>query len=216
MVQEKYLIHELAEEAGITVRTIRYYTDEGLLPQPELQGKYAYYRQEHLERLELIRQMKEAYLPLREIRQVLLNLTEVEVHQRLSEPQPSRRFGEQPVRLDSSPTAGSAVDDAEAYIHRLVKKQSGLLKSSPSRSIQSAAPAAPLKMPAFDSPKVNPEMGEAGDSSLLSSQVMGQVWRRIHLAPGVELNVQEPPTSEQANRLYLLIQYAQKLFQVSR
>ena len=76
MEEEKFLIHELAEKAGVTVRTIRYYTNEGLLPQPEASGKYAYYSAAHLNRLELIRRMKDAYLPLREIRQTLVRLSD--------------------------------------------------------------------------------------------------------------------------------------------
>ncbi len=40
----------------------------------------------------------------------------------------------------------------------------------------------------------------------------GQVWRHIHLAPGVELHVEEPINSELLSRLHLLIQFSQKLF----
>ncbi len=145
MTADKYLIHELAERAKTTVRTIRYYTDEGLLPQPELQGKYAYYRQEHLERLELIRQMKEAYLPLREIRQVLLNLTDSEVHQRLSEPEAARQVTESPALFKSDQAEAENVDNARSYIARLVEKQTGLGKPLAGRPASFMPPAAPLK-----------------------------------------------------------------------
>jgi DNA-binding transcriptional MerR regulator len=81
--QEEYLINELAQRAGVTVRTIRYYTDQGLLPTPDTRGKYATYNRGHLLRLELIRQMKEAYLPLREIREIIQTLSDEEMRQRL-------------------------------------------------------------------------------------------------------------------------------------
>lgn len=76
--KKRYLIHELAEISGVTPRTIRYYTDVGLLPPPyTTEGRYALYGEEHLERLEVIRRLKEAFLPLREIH-VLLNTLNAE------------------------------------------------------------------------------------------------------------------------------------------
>jgi len=221
MTADKYLIHELAERAKTTVRTIRYYTDEGLLPQPELQGKYAYYRQEHLERLELIRQMKEAYLPLREIRQVLLNLTDSEVHQRLSEPEAARKVTESPALFKSDQAEAENVDNARSYIARLVEKQTGLGKPPAGRPASFMPPAAPLKPGKFDGDEAALQLGNPAPSakavegrlfSQSTSQPGGQVWRHIQLAPGVELHLEEPINSEILSRLHLLVQFAQKLF----
>ena len=221
MTAEKYLIHELAEKARTTVRTIRYYADEGLLPQPELQGKYAYYRHAHLERLELIRQMKEAYLPLREIRQLLLNLTDSEVHERLSEPEAGSQVAESPALFASVQAEAEDVDNARAYIARLVGKQTGLGKPPAVRPSPFVAPVAPLKQAKSDADEVTVQAGEpalkakAVEGRLYSQQTNslgGQVWRHIHLAPGVELQVAEPMNSEVRSRLHLLIQYVQKLF----
>ncbi len=63
-----YTIGELAEATGTTPRTIRYYTAEGLLPPPDTRGRYALYGQEHIDRLQLIARLKDAYLPLGEIK----------------------------------------------------------------------------------------------------------------------------------------------------
>jgi len=63
-----YTISQLAERAGVTPRTIRYYTAEGLLPRPDARGQYALYGVEHLLRLQLIARLKDAYLPLGEIK----------------------------------------------------------------------------------------------------------------------------------------------------
>ncbi|MDP6418780.1 MAG: MerR family transcriptional regulator [Candidatus Krumholzibacteria bacterium] len=63
-----YSIGELARLAGVTVRTIRYYIQEGLLPEAPLRGRYAGYDESYLDLLEQIRRMKEDFLPLREIR----------------------------------------------------------------------------------------------------------------------------------------------------
>lgn len=61
-------IGELAQRAGVTRRTIRYYVEIGLLPPPEGGGKAAVYGQGHLERLETIKGLQGYRLSLEEIR----------------------------------------------------------------------------------------------------------------------------------------------------
>ncbi len=67
-------IGELAERAGVSVATIKFYIREGLLPPPPVKtGRtMAYYDQQYLDRLLTIRRLREEhYLPLRVIRAVL-------------------------------------------------------------------------------------------------------------------------------------------------
>jgi len=61
-------IGELAQRAGVTRRTIRYYVEIGLLAPPEGAGKAALYGQPHLERLETIKELQAYRLSLEEIR----------------------------------------------------------------------------------------------------------------------------------------------------
>lgn len=70
-----FSLDELASEADVTPRTIRYYIAEGLLPPPDSPGRNARYSQEHLDRLRLIASMKDRYLPLKEIRRTLASLS---------------------------------------------------------------------------------------------------------------------------------------------
>jgi DNA-binding transcriptional MerR regulator len=51
-------IDELAQKTGLTTRNIRAYQSRGLLPPPEVRGRTGYYGDEHLKRLELIREMQ--------------------------------------------------------------------------------------------------------------------------------------------------------------
>lgn len=51
-------ISDLAQSAGVSVRTIRYYVNEGLLPAPEVKGRYTYYSENYIYRLELIDRLK--------------------------------------------------------------------------------------------------------------------------------------------------------------
>lgn len=64
-------VDDLAAEAGLTVRTVRYYQAEGLLPPPARVGRTARYGAEHLERLQLITGLQERGLRLQAIRDVL-------------------------------------------------------------------------------------------------------------------------------------------------
>lgn len=61
----EYKLEELAEQAGLPPRTIRYYVQRGLLPQPVFRGRDTSYGEGHLLRLRLIRQLQdERFLPL--------------------------------------------------------------------------------------------------------------------------------------------------------
>lgn len=197
---DKMLIHQLAEQARTTIRTIRYYTDEGLLPQPVIQGRYAYYTQNHLDRLELIRRMKDAYLPLREIRQVMISLSDEDVRQRLI----GESASNSKVQLDADrlqPASGTGSKALE-YISRLMEGQKEY-RSDPS----------PL------SPRLS--RVEIKDEILASSNVTAEAsnkplneecWQRISLAPGVELHLRLPADSDKADRIQQLTAFAKKLF----
>ena len=51
-------IDELARRTGMTVRNIRAHQSRGLLPAPEVRGRTGYYGAEHMDRIELIRELQ--------------------------------------------------------------------------------------------------------------------------------------------------------------
>jgi DNA-binding transcriptional MerR regulator len=53
----RYGIGELAREAGVPVRTVRYYQERRLLPPPRREGRIGWYSQAHLSRLKVIGQL---------------------------------------------------------------------------------------------------------------------------------------------------------------
>ncbi|MGK4584222.1 MerR family transcriptional regulator [Kitasatospora sp. HPMI-4] len=55
----EYRVEELAEAAGITPRTLRFYRERKLLPPPRKQGRIAWYGEEHLARLRMIAELLE-------------------------------------------------------------------------------------------------------------------------------------------------------------
>lgn len=52
--KREYRTAELAAEAGITVRTLRFYRERGLLPAPRREGRIAWYGEPHLARLRTV------------------------------------------------------------------------------------------------------------------------------------------------------------------
>jgi len=67
-----HTIDELAHITGMPSRTIRFYNTQGLLPPPMMQGRVAYYDDEHVVVLNIIKELKEQQnLPLETIRQML-------------------------------------------------------------------------------------------------------------------------------------------------
>ena len=70
--QQVWRIDELAQRSGVASRTIRFYNTEGLLPAPLMRGRVAYYEQEHVVVLRIIRELKEQHhLPLEVIKNLL-------------------------------------------------------------------------------------------------------------------------------------------------
>jgi DNA-binding transcriptional MerR regulator len=63
-----YGIDELADLGGVSRRTVRYYVQEGLLPQPLGVGRGRHYGRPHLDRLLEVKAWQEAGLSLDEIR----------------------------------------------------------------------------------------------------------------------------------------------------
>ncbi|MEI7848507.1 MAG: MerR family transcriptional regulator [Chloroflexota bacterium] len=201
MYIENLLIHELAERAKTTVRTIRYYTDEGLLPQPIMQGKYAYYTPNHIQRLELIQRLKNSYLPLKEIRQIMLSLSDEEVKQRLQEQINTQSRG-QVNDNQAHPEQGSGAKALE-YISHLLDEQ------SVHRPKMSSTPPLPAhtRQASGTAPVLAPQ--PPTDAKITSG---GETWQHIQLAEGVELNLRLPANPDTNIRAQQLIAFAKKIF----
>ena len=67
-VGRRYGIDELADLAGVSRRTVRFYIQEGLLPAPLGVGRGSHYDQSHLERLLEVRSLQESGRSLDDIK----------------------------------------------------------------------------------------------------------------------------------------------------
>jgi DNA-binding transcriptional MerR regulator len=73
-VDGEMTVDELAERTGMTVRTVRFYASEGLLPGPQRRGRAAYYDERHRLRVDLIRTLQEHGYTLSAIQRVLARI----------------------------------------------------------------------------------------------------------------------------------------------
>ncbi len=170
---ETFGIAELARRAEVTPRTIRYYVAQKLLPPPAGAGQRRAYGEAHLLRLRAIRRLKADYLPLAEIRRRLANAS-LEDLRRLVDEVPSG-------------CAGGGPEPATP-----------LLLSEPARwRPEYAAPASRA-----GGAMAPPLLGGRTEATVADHRLWGDettpsattptatVWRRVALAPGVELHYQ--------------------------
>ena len=66
-------IDELAQRVGMTVRNIRAHQSRGLLPAPEVRGRTGFYGDEHVTRLELVKELQADGFNLEAIRRLVEN-----------------------------------------------------------------------------------------------------------------------------------------------
>ncbi|MBI2298042.1 MAG: MerR family transcriptional regulator [Armatimonadetes bacterium] len=67
----RYSIADLAAEAGVSRRAVRYYVQQELLPPPRGRGRGSHYGEEHLERLLRLKTLQESGASLERIRRLL-------------------------------------------------------------------------------------------------------------------------------------------------
>ena len=67
----RYRVEQLASACDVSVDTVRYYQSRGLLPQPDKEGRVAWYGPEHVDRIRRIRTLQRQGLTLAAIRRVV-------------------------------------------------------------------------------------------------------------------------------------------------
>jgi DNA-binding transcriptional MerR regulator len=216
--QGRYSLSDLTDEAGVSVRTVRYYIAEGLLPPPITAGPRSAYTQGHLDRLRLIDRMKANYLPLKEIRRRLTALDDNAV----------RHLAEQEGVGKAAPTVeplGAAPpDSASSYIARLLHRQPPAAPAAtPSARPQQLARAhdfAVAETIAMDSEppdQIGHFLAEPDPVSLPAAPTPdpdagATSWRRISLGDDAELLVRDETYQRKRDRVDWLVGWARKVF----
>ncbi len=168
---------ELAETAGVTPRTVRYYVQQGLLPSPGTRGPGTKYDRALVDRLQMIKLLQREHWPLAKIRSHLETLDDEGVGRELEHPPvlPLPRVSDSALRY----LRGVLEPD------RVAAELTGVRESSPFY-----AHLPPSAMTA----------GAEAQASHGKWQVTKSTWERIRLTRDVELSIRRPLTREQ-NRL---------------
>lgn len=178
-------IAELARRAGVTPRTVRYYVAEGLLPPARGQGQRRAYGPEHLRQLAQIRRLKAAYLPLHEIRT------------RLGAGHAGETDGTVDVEAIGAVPDGSPSGAPAGSLPRIMSPTTGMRTLPAPVSITGqgrpgAVAAGSLR--ARSSAQTGSTAGFGGPPQVGRIEIFEDVetsWRRVILAPGVELHYRD-------------------------
>ena len=186
----------LCDRAGVTPRTVRYYMQQGLLPQPGAGREARKYGSGTLMRLRLIRQLQREHLPLAEIRARLEPLSDDDVAALL-----------EPETPDGSPEPlGSARDYLDAVLGGRTATALARLRREPS-------PA-----PAERHMKLGPAgmrlLGWDGNAASEPPEAWPrgrEQWERLRLHADVELHVRRPASRDLNRRLERLLEEARRI-----
>lgn len=209
---------ELTERAAVTVRTVRYYIAEGLLPPPVTAGRQSAYTEGHLDRLRLIARLKDAYLPLREIRRRLAGLDDDGVRALLDqdEPDSQARPREDSARdyLDRVLAARSQGEPSRSLRPQPPARQPGLRERSPGLELYAAmdyAPSRPTPGPLTIGAAAPLPPGPA-TSNREREDAAPDAWRRVRLTDDAELLIRESAYRQRQDQVDWLIRWARRVF----
>lgn len=209
MIKEnRYSISELADAAKVSPRTIRYYTEIGLLPQPELDGKYTVYDEHHLDRLKLIAHLKSSYLPLKEISRYMAGKSDEEI------------------AVEVNSTRVEKVEDEYTFF-RSFNNQAELNSASDYlRSVMEPGSAFDVELNNSAAPNQGGNLEKAPmPNRILASEPMSKTmrgrvereeqkedWERYTLEEGIELHVRRSIDQNTRANVETLLGLAKKLF----
>lgn len=201
-IEPRYSLTELADLAGVTPRTVRFYLAQGLLPSPGATGPGVKYAEAHLDRLRLIRRLQREHLPLAEIRDRLSGLDGSRI----------AMLADAVLTPDGVhvPNSSDPADTALDYVRRLLQPERRAGSSLLMRAMSMPeAPALPLAASTLQAPGSSEEPPwTGGPTGLERSQ-----WDRIALAPDIELHVRRPLPRPMSKKVDRLVSIARELFE---
>ena len=206
---DRYSLTELADLAGVTPRTVRYYLAQGLLPAVGQTGPGSKYGADHLDRLRLIKRLQAEHLPLAEIRHRLEGLDPETIRDLAGGPEPA-------------PPPGSALD----YLRTVLGTKTTVRPPTQPMAAPPAAEGVPLysrlsmASPAQDAPAIALALPAATTTATPppppTPSIERSQWERIVLAPDVELHLRRPLSRSQNKQVDRLVTIARELLEEDR
>jgi DNA-binding transcriptional MerR regulator len=197
--QERYSLAELTEAAGVSVRTVRYYISEGLLPPPVGSGPKSYYTRSHLDRLRAIGRMRANYLPLREIRRRLGAMSEQQIRALATE-----------ADAEAEEAAEPAAQVAEAQL-AAAKAIFGVADAADELSLPRLRYIDDLE-PAIDREAAMPPQRATFAEGRADEPAETETWHRFKLGDEAELLIRSSLLRRRRDRVEWLVDWARKVF----
>jgi DNA-binding transcriptional MerR regulator len=194
-------LEDLSTITGLTLRTLRFYMQEGILQGPDTRGKNARYSQKHLDQLEVIQRLKNLRVPLQEIRHLVNNITPQEITRlRKYQEKLYSNLNEDKTSYALEPPTYKPGESALDYIRSLENKWNNYQT--------------------FSEPRINASRNypPAPASSAIPENIpypqfkQQETWTKIIIEDGVELNIRQPKEFEEQEKLVKLVEYARDLF----
>lgn len=185
----RYTLTDLADLAGVTPRTVRYYLSQGLLPSLRTAGPGPKYDDGHLARLRVIRRLQREHQPLAAIRRQLEALEDEQILE-LAEP----------ATLEPG-------DSALDYIRRVLSPHTGAREQAVAYMMTPRTPASATAPLAPTAPAV-PVADVPSEPRIERSQ-----WERVAVGPDVEIHIRRPLARATAKRVDRLLSIARELLE---
>lgn len=198
-------IGELARASGVTVRTIRYYIQQGLLPSAEFSGPSTRYSPGHLVRLRLVRSLQARNVPLVEIRSRIGGLDDDEA-QTLLETLEGPGATAARVEAGGRAEAGPLPVASSRWAVAMPRAAAASLTAPGPVSGDSAVDYVRRVLAEF-----GPEV--ASPSAARPAAQTRTAWERIALAPDVELHLRPSDDVRRRARLERLIEAAREILE---
>ena len=186
----EYTIKEIKAKTGITPRTIHYYIKERIIPPATGSGRWARYNDEHILRLNLIKEMQKSHLKLSGIRQALNEMSRSEMEEVLRRARKGKRS------WDSDSLGSWVSDQTEPDMEsksQISDRNVSFLNVEPARKTQQ----------------------DTNDGSYLKdlkrSKSPDETWERFHVLEGVEINVRADIMNEYESLVTAWIKYLKSL-----
>lgn len=203
MDESELTLETLANISGLPIRTLRFYIQKGLLPGPDSRGKNASYSESHIERLALIKDLKDKFLPLQEIKALLDGMSDEDIHGMLAKQ--VKQSSKMELHSMSAPTGRELDKDSLSaldYIKALDKTHEMIQSVHDSRSSSNQQ----------TKPRQLNERVELFQNRLSNQVFKEESWRKYILTEGVELNVQANRDKDLKSKILQLIEFSRNLF----
>ena len=204
MMTDEYTLEGLEKLSGLSIRTLRYYIQEGLLPGPDTRGKNARYSHDHLDIIRFIERFKEVNMPLKQIRHLLETMSSEEIERIISS-----RLDDNLIFLNQEISKKETTPQTKREDQ---KRSSALEYIRNLENLQETMKVRDRNTIVYNSPALPQAPVQPKPASKFQQYKHGESWQRIQLADGLELQVRRPTSKKNQQMVDEILETIQQLF----